>query len=120
MGSFGAFVAGSAALIDHLVHGAFLAVVVDGHLHPVLPLVVPDPYFTFTLSNPNTPPLGSSFGTLTATGQAIASFFVPAGSSPTFAGVSLSHAYVVFDTTSTPGSPIVDFASNPVELTLIP
>jgi hypothetical protein len=86
----------------------------------VLPLVIPDPYFTFTLSNPNTPPLGNSFGTLTATGQSIASFVVPAGSSPTFAGVTLNHAYVVFDTTSTPGSPTVAFASNPVDLTLVP
>ncbi|CAB4623485.1 unannotated protein [freshwater metagenome] len=28
--------------MDHFVDGAFLAMVVDGHLHPRLPLVVPD------------------------------------------------------------------------------
>ena len=30
------------ALVDHLIHGPVLPVIVDGHLHPVLPLRVPD------------------------------------------------------------------------------
>ena len=90
---------------------------VDGFL---VPLAIPDPYFNFTLLHPNTKPLSNSVGTLTATGQALATFTVPAGTDPSLAGLILNHAYVVFDTTTIPGAAVVDFASNAVEVTLIP
>ena len=78
----------------------------------VLPLN-PDAYLTFTLTSPNTPPLGNSLGLLDAFGEAAASFTIPPGSSPALAGLTLHHAYVVF-------GPMVVFASNPVPLRLVP
>jgi hypothetical protein len=54
----------------------------------------PDPYFTFTLSTPSTPPLKASLGLLSAKGIARAEFSLPAGAFPGLAGSTLHHAVV--------------------------
>ena len=76
-----------------------------------LPLII-DPYFSLTLTNPNQPPLGNSFGNLDALGQATTTFTLPAGSNPNLAGFTFSHASLLL-------SPI-DCASNPVSLLMLP
>jgi hypothetical protein len=82
----------------------------------VLPLSV-DPYFGWTLANPNVFPLSNTFGTLDVSGSATASFTLVAGSPPQWAGAQVHHAYVVIRT-----SPVVEiaFVSNPVGLLLDP
>lgn len=89
--------------------------------HPIdtftLPLNV-DSYLLFTLENANTPPLGSSFGTLGPNGTAGASFTIPQGLSASLAGTTAHHAYVVIELL--PTLLHVVFASNAVPVTLIP
>lgn len=77
-----------------------------------IPLTI-DPYFTFLLTNPNTPPLGASLGALNAAGEAAATFTVPAGANPALAGLKLYHSAVLL------GGGVVT-ASNPVPLSLLP
>jgi len=80
----------------------------------VLPLNIPDPYFSFTLNSPNTTLLSQSFGVLLGGGAATASFNIPAGVAPaSLVGVTLNHAYLVFDS-----SAAVVLASNPAPVTL--
>ena len=81
-----------------------------------LPLNVNDPYFSFTLTTPNSPPLGNSFSALDAAGKAGASFTLSAGSPPVLAGTVVQHAYVVLTLPFL--QPV--FASNAVALTLVP
>lgn len=78
-----------------------------------VPLVV-DGYTVHTAFTPNTPPLTSSAGVLSASGAATASFTLPAGLASSLIGVKLYHAYVTFD-----GAIAVRMASNPVVVTLI-
>ncbi|MEM7199158.1 MAG: hypothetical protein AAF628_02765 [Planctomycetota bacterium] len=86
---------------------------------PVVPIppielpLVPDGYFAFTFSQPGTPPLGNTFGTLDAQGRAVATFSIPGGLTNLLIGITLHHAYVVFD-----GSLNPVFASNAVPLVL--
>jgi len=71
----------------------------------------PSVYLNFSGRNPNTPLLSNSFGNLDALGHAAASFnlpHVPAAA----AGIVLDHAYVLMKP--------IDFASNAVEVTLVP
>lgn len=63
----------------------------------LLPLT-PDPYFSFTLQNPNSALLSSSLGMLDGNGVGVASFNVPAGSNPVFAGLEVHHAAAVIST----------------------
>ncbi|HEX5012221.1 MAG TPA: hypothetical protein VFY71_17675 [Planctomycetota bacterium] len=71
----------------------------------------PSVYLNFTGRNPNTPLLSNSGGNLDASGHATASFnlpHVPASA----AGLVLDHAYILMKP--------IDFASNAVEVTLVP
>ena len=85
----------------------------DGH---TLPLNF-DSYLLWTVGHPNTPPLTSSLGILPPTGIGSAAFTVPPATDPSFAGVTLNHAYVVW---SLQGDATVKVVSNPVPLTLVP
>ncbi len=55
----------------------------------------PDGYLMQTLSNPNAPPLSSSFASLDAIGVATAAFAIPRLNLPALVGLRLDHAYVV-------------------------
>jgi len=71
----------------------------------------PSAYLNFTAANPNTALLSNSFGQLDAFGHAAASFnlpHVPAAA----AGIVLHHAFVLLQP--------INFASNAVEVTLVP
>jgi hypothetical protein len=57
----------------------------------------PDVYFLYTVNHPGTPPLAGSFGFFDAFGTAEASFALPPGFAPAFAGLVLNHAYAVLD-----------------------
>ena len=70
---------------------------------------------TFTLSNPNSGPLGNTLNLLNTSGLATASFTLPLGLSPGLAGLTLNHAYLVFNSLGS----VVD-ASNAASLTLTP
>ncbi len=82
----------------------------------VLPLNYDGPggYLWQTFVSPNTPPLSNSMGVLDASGRSQTVFLAPAASDPALAGLTLHHAYVVFDGTA--GQ--VVFVSNPVHLGL--
>jgi len=84
---------------------------IDGQLLPL----VPDNYTTFTLSNPSSPPLGNTLSLLDGSGLATATFTLPLGLSPSLAGLTLNHAYLVFNSA---GSAVL--ASNAAPLTLAP
>ena len=79
-----------------------------------LPLNIPDPYFNFTAANPNSGLLKKSLGFLGPFGDAGATFTLPGGLDPLFAGVTLHHAYLVFRST---GAAIL--ASNAVGIELV-
>ena len=81
----------------------------------VVPLV-PDAYFQFTLSNPNQPPLSGSLAVLGAGGVGTATVTLPAGASPSLAGITAWHAFVALEL----GSLALTGVSNPVSLTLVP
>jgi len=83
----------------------------------ILPLAFPDPWFSFTLQNPNTAPLGNSFGILDAGASGASTFTLPPGSPAAVVGLTLNHAFLGIDLSSGGG---VTFASNavPVQLTL--
>ncbi|MDF1798792.1 MAG: VCBS repeat-containing protein [Planctomycetota bacterium] len=84
----------------------------------VLPLN-PDAYFLFTLTHPNSYPLGSTFGVLSPAavgGEATASVDVATASFPTLVGLTAHHAFVAFDVLS--GQ--VNFVSNTVPLVFQP
>jgi hypothetical protein len=80
-----------------------------------LPLT-PDGYFNFTLSNPNSALLQNTFGILDAAGAGSSTIQVPAGLSPSLAGVSGNHAFVTLSLPSATATGV----SNPVALTLAP
>ncbi|MEM7310275.1 MAG: hypothetical protein AAF682_26605, partial [Planctomycetota bacterium] len=81
-----------------------------------LPLNTPDPYYNFTLANPNEAPLTNSFGTLGPDGAATAFFSLSAGTNPILAGTEVNHAFVAFD----PVTLEVTLVSNPEPLQLLP
>jgi hypothetical protein len=84
-----------------------------GSLH--LPLQL-DAYTEITLTSPNTPPLSASLGLLDARGVAIAQFALPPGLAPSFAGLTIHHAFV----TLTLPDLAPAFASNAVAVMLVP
>lgn len=71
----------------------------------------PSIYLSFTLSNPNTSLLSNSLGFLNASGHAASAFTLPHVPAAA-AGLVLDHAYVLLQP--------VNFASNAVEVTLVP
>jgi hypothetical protein len=75
-----------------------------------------DPFTTYSVGHANQLPFLNTFGILDANGQAGMSIQLPAGLSPTLAGLELDHACIVID----PASFVVRSASNPVPLTLLP
>jgi hypothetical protein len=82
-------------LILGTTHGPTPGIPVGGF---VLPLTY-DAYLSYTLINPNVPPLSGSFGVLppspvSSGGQTTATYSMPAAFDPTLAGVVLHHAYV--------------------------
>ena len=80
-----------------------------------LPLAAPDAYFDLVLQNPGAAPLPDSPGALDGAGAATADFVLAPGLAPGAAGVTLHHAYAVFDAAGT-----VQFTSNAAPLTLVP
>jgi hypothetical protein len=79
----------------------------------ILPLNF-DSWLIYTISNPNIPPYAGTFGPLGASGNAMASFTLPALLPPFLHGLKVTHAYTVLD----PFFRFVDF-SNPIEVTLL-
>lgn len=73
-----------------------------------------DSYLLLTLTNPNAPPLLSSFKTLDGNGSGSAAVVMPQGATPTLIGLTLHHAYVVFDLIG----PTIVYTSNAVPLLL--
>lgn len=76
----------------------------------------PDPWFDFTIQNPNVPPLANSLGLLTISGTATATLTVPPGLPPSLAGIVVNHVVGVV----TPGGILVGISSVPAPLTLAP
>lgn len=74
----------------------------------------PDPWFFWTLGNPNSAVLANSLGVLDGGGSAQSSFTVPPVAAPGLVGLVFHHAYVVLDGA---GQKIV-YASIPVGLEL--
>ncbi len=108
----GAALAGRGYLVVGSFSGVCPAITVGGL---VIPLVY-DSYFEHTLMSPGAPPLSGALGVLDSQGQATIQFVVPAGSSPSFAGVTLHHMAAVFDQSSLD----VLLVSNPAPVTLTP
>jgi len=71
----------------------------------------PSAYLNHTLAHPNTQPLANSLGSLDGNGRATSTFTLP-HVPPAAAGLVITHAYVLLQP--------VDFASNAVEVTLVP
>ncbi|QDU70047.1 hypothetical protein Pla86_51670 [Planctomycetes bacterium Pla86] len=80
-----------------------------------VPLVF-DAYTLLLLTDPAFQASLNFIGSLSGSGQAQAVVAVPPGLSPTLAGITFRHAYVLLD----PVAQIVDFASNDESLTLVP
>jgi len=75
----------------------------------------PDPWFLFTLGNPNTPFLPNSLGTLDSQGKQTTVFQVPPVPIPSLIGTLMHHAFVVANASGTS----VELASNAVPVTLV-
>ena len=84
----------------------------DGVLVPLQP----DAYLNLTIVKANQPPFGSTLGQLDPGGAGAASLTLPAGLTPSLAGLTLNHAWIAFD----PAGFIATAASNPVPLALLP
>jgi hypothetical protein len=76
----------------------------------------PDPYFLYTVSNPNVPPLVGTLGALDGAGGATAAIVLPPGAASALAGTSVVHAALVLDAATL--APLA--ATVPVGLTLLP
>ena len=104
---------GSLYLLLGTASGTSPGIVVDGL---PLPLNV-DPYFLFTLSNPNSTVLANTFNLLAPDGTNSASLSLGPGISPALAGLTLNHAFMVI--TLAP-LPLVSFVSDQAKLLLAP
>lgn len=82
--------------------------------------VAPDGYFVTMLQFPNSAVHVGSFGLLDASGGGQAALNLPPGTNPALAGTTLFHAFLTLDTTTFPGIPIVDSASNATSVALVP
>lgn len=79
-----------------------------------IPLNPADPYFAYTLANPNLPPLSNSLGALGSKATSVSSSFtLPPGLGPGLVGTVIHHAFVLLQD----GLPVD--ASNAVELQLL-
>jgi len=76
--------------------------------------LVPDPYTTITLAQPNTAMLSSTRGVLDGNGQGGASFNVPKNAPAAAVGLTVYHSYVIYDFAGT-----VHAASNAAPLQFI-
>jgi Tol biopolymer transport system component len=81
----------------------------------VLPLQ-PDPYFAFTLANPNSSLLSPSLAVLNSKGSGSAWFRLPAAAVPELAGLTAHHAFVTLDLPAL----AVTFASQAASTALVP
>jgi sugar lactone lactonase YvrE len=77
-----------------------------------------DPYFLYTLLNPNTPPLAGSGGLLDPQAGATTVFTLPPASDPSLAGLTIHHAAVVLDLVG--GAIAIVATTDPAPLTLDP
>jgi predicted outer membrane repeat protein len=88
-----------------------------------LPLNFVDAYFDYTVSSPNSEVLGSSFGFLSQTGEASATFKIPTSLPPSttasLVGLTAHHAFLVFGADPVTSVQGFLFASNPVAVRLI-
>lgn len=75
--------------------------------------IVYDGYTQFTLTSPNSPLLANSLSLLDGLGKGQASFILQPGSSPNLVGATIFHTYLLV-------TPAIDFASNSVQLYLVP
>jgi len=107
---FGVARAGLPYLVLGSVTGWIPGFLVNGVAIPL----VPDPYLDFTLLYPNTPTLPGSFGLLDGLGRANATLVIPP-LGPALLGLVAYHCTVAFTTTG-----VVQIASNPVPVTLVP
>lgn len=82
----------------------------------VIPLN-PDPYLTWTVTNPNSALLQDTFGILDPSLSTVCAVCLPAGAGASLVGLELHHAYVGLDF-ALPG--VVTYSSNPVALALLP
>ena len=57
---------------------------------------------------------------LDASGKGKASFTLPGGANPAFAGIAVHHAFVAIDLVTTPAAPGVGFTSEAVTFTFVP
>ncbi len=80
-----------------------------------VPLNFEPVYFLYTLTSPNAPPLGASWGVLDTAGAAAATFTLPAGAAPSAIGSTIHHAFVALKP-----SGAVAFASGAVPLAIVP
>lgn len=64
---------------------------------PGLGQIVPDPYWSYTLTSPNAPPLQASLASTDPDGRAEARFQLPPGSPPGLVGLTFHHHFVVLD-----------------------
>lgn len=77
----------------------------------------PDAYFSLVLNNLNNPPpLTNSFAPLDVNGKGTTLFKLPAGSNPALVGLTVNHAYGVFE----PSTFVLVFVSNPSVLLVVP
>jgi pimeloyl-ACP methyl ester carboxylesterase len=93
--------------------GTTPGIVLDGQL---LALAY-DPWFEYTLTNPNSAFLGNSLGSLDGRGEANPTINLPSGMSPGLAGLVVHHAAIVIDI---PGLENVILATEPESVTLEP
>lgn len=82
----------------------------------IVPLNV-DSYTLLTL-NPGTPPLANNFGTLDGDGTGTATFSLPAGSDPSFAGIVGTHAALLLDLST--GALVITAGQDTADVNLIP
>ncbi|MBM3977160.1 MAG: PKD domain-containing protein [Planctomycetes bacterium] len=80
-----------------------------------------DAYTTFTATSPNSAILSTSLAFLTAAGKGSAAFHLPAGAPASLVGLSVHHAFLVFDLKADQsGTGAVLVASNAFPLNLVP
>lgn len=97
------------------IFGSLTGVFPGVKLGPVTVPLQPDPYTDLTLALANTPPLTGFRGVLDANGAAKASLNLPSGfSDPSAIGISIYHAYVVYDASNK-----LYAASNPTRARLV-
>ncbi len=76
-----------------------------------------DSYTLLTL-NPNTPPLANNFGALDGDGIGTATFSLPAGSDPSFAGLVGTHAALLLDLST--GAVVITAGQDTADVNVIP